>query len=372
MKPSPDSPHHDRSRNPCARVVWRLAIRYATAVAAALLASAGLVAAASVGLRPEAFSVGANRIGWAIIAFLGTVAAGMLPMLAFLSAWLSSRRLGETGQSSLLAQLGLGPLQLWRGLWPLWALLAGIALLLSLGLEAPSWQAVHKLKGSHHAAALGWARLQRGELQALPGGGALVLDQGQLHFASGDGQLQGELGLPSPDQRGNKGGWKLGPASLQLNDGSNWYAEALYLEPTTKALRRYRQAPQSPWATGFMKLASKNCSEEPERNCQKAKLVLHRRLSWPVLTLLMSMLGWLGAWTSIGGGRRNGAQLSKLLLPPLLLYSGLKLGEHALSSGLLNGAAAAWLTVPLLLPLLLTSKTAGGFQLRQSPNRAQR
>ena len=100
-----------------------------------------VVAMAAVCLRPEAFAAGLSRVGWGLSAFLGTVAAGTAPLLAFFTASLCGARLSAGGEAMALASLGYGPLRTWRSLWPLWMLLSMLALVFAFVVEPPSWRA---------------------------------------------------------------------------------------------------------------------------------------------------------------------------------------------------------------------------------------
>ncbi len=348
--------HDDSSTGLIARVIWRLARQ---SVAVAVFAVAGsllVIAAAAVCLRPEAFAAGPARVGWGLLAFVGTVAAGTVPIVAFFGAYLGSSRLSVRGESMTLSTLGLGPMTVWRVLWPLWTLFVLVALLFAFVLEPPSWRAIHQLKGSPQAAAVAWTRVRAGEMRVLPDGGGLSLRDGVLRFTSGDGEWSGSSSEPSPRMGSDGGSWHFGPTRIARRDGSTWQARSLSLRPDRAALERYLEPPRSPWARGSIALLELSCGDGREAECVRAALVLNRRITWAVLSPMMALLGWLLAWTPVRRGRGRAGASWALALPPLALYSSLKLGEMGLAWGLLSGASAAWFPVSVAAVMVLWAR----------------
>jgi len=244
-----------------------------------------------------------------------------------------------------LSTLGLGPMTVWRVLWPLWTLFALVALFSAFVLEPPSWRAIHQLKGSPQAAVVAWTRAKAGEMRVLPDGGGLSLRDGVLRFASGNGEWSASSSDPSPSMGADGGSWHFGATRITRRDGSTWQARSLSLRPDSEALERYLEPPRSPWARGSLALLKMSCEDGREAECARAALVLHRRSTWAVLVPMMALLGWLLAWTPARRGRGRAGAGWALALPPLVLYSSLKLGEMGLAWGLLSGAVAAWLPI---------------------------
>ncbi len=345
--------HDDSLRGPLARAIWRLAWQSSVAVVFALVASLVVIGAAAVCLRPESFAAGFGRVVWGVLSFLGTVAAGTVPLLAFFSAFLCVSRLSRRGESLTLATLGLGPGRLWCSLWPLWAVFALMAFVFAFIVEPSAWRTVHQLRGSPEAAAVGWARLQAGELRVLPGGGALSLREGVLRFADGAGGWQGTVISPSPATSAPADGWDFGPSRVRGSDGSLWQFRSVRLRFERAALERYLAPPRSPWATDSLLLSGRQCEAAEDADCERATLVLHRRVSCPVLVLIMALLGWVLAWSPARRGRAHSGLGWRVLLPPLGLYCCLKIAEFVVSKGLLSGVVAAWSPSMLAVALLL-------------------
>lgn len=304
-----------------------------------------MLAAAAVGLRPDAFAAGLARVLWGGAAYLGTIAAGVVPGVALGAAFLTSRRLSERGDSVALAGLGLGPMACWRSLWPLWAGLSGLVLLLAFAGEPPAWRAVHQLKGAPEAAAVAWARLQAGEVRVLPQGGALVAHDGRLRFATGDGQWRGSFAAAAARPEGGDWGWTFGSAQLRHKDGSEWRARRVRLRPDPQWLASYRAPPRSPWAERPARLISERCGpEQSAEGCQRAALVLHRRLCLAALVPAVACIGWLLGWSVRREGRRSaGGREAAVLGVAVGLYALLKLGEKMVALELVPGALGAWL-----------------------------
>ena len=326
----------------------------------AAVGSLVVIAVAAVCLRPEAFAAGLGRVGWALFSFLGTVAAGAVPVVVFFCAFLCCLRLSQRGEAMTLSTLGLGTVTLWRLLWPLWAVFALMALVLAFVLEAPSWRAIHQLKGSPQAAAVAWSRVQAGEMRVLPDGGGLTLRDGVLRFSSGDGEWSGSATRPSPRMGLDGGGWRLGRTKVERSDGARWQAQSVTLRPDSEVLKRYLEPPRSPWARDSIALLGMSCAEGKEAECSRAALVLHRRLIWPVLVPIMALLGWLLAWTPARRGREPAGAGWMLVLPPLVLYSALKAGEMGLAWGLVSGTAAAWLPTLVTAVMVLWAMRRSG------------
>ena len=355
---SSHSKQDDSSAGLIARVLWRLAFESVAVVIVVVAMSLLVVAMAAVCLRPEAFAAGLSRVGWGLSAFLGTVAAGTVPLLAFFTASLCGARLSARGEAMALASLGYGPLRTWRSLWPLWMLLSMLALVFAFVVEPPSWRAIHLLKGSPQAAAVGLARLEAGEMRVLPGGGGLVLHDGSLRFASASGSLTGNFTYRERSQLTAGGGWELGPSTIARQDGSNWAIESIKLRPDSGTDAAYRAAPSSPWARDSSSLITSPCQPGDVGQCDRAALVLHRRISWVALVPVLALLGWLLAWTATRTGRGSMASGVMTAAPPLALYGLLKLSEQALEQGLLSGTLAAW------LPALATGALTAFFFFR--------
>ena len=330
-------------------MIWRLAAESSAAVSLGVGACALTLAAAAVCLRPEAFAAGPTRVGWGLLAFLGTIAAATVPLISFLIAFLCAARLSRRGAAMALSTLGLGSWRVWRKLWPLWILLTMLSLLVASVVEPPAWRLVHQLKGSPQAAAVGWARLQAGEQRVLPGGGGLALRDGVLHLADGGGAWRGSALAPAPSASVGVAGWELGPARLLRSDGSLWQMQSLNLHLDRAQLARYRAPPRSPWASSSSALLTAACEKIDSAPCQRAALVLHRRLSWLVLVPVMALLGWTLGWSLARRGRARRGIGWLVTLPTLGLYCALKLGEVGLRHGLCSGMAAAW--APALVPL---------------------
>jgi len=356
------------SQNSCsppgvARAVRRLGTAHTVSLILLVLAVLWVVAAAAVCLRPEAFAAGGARVFYGLAAFLGTVVAATMPLVALAVAALTSARLSERGDAMALASFGLGPRASWRMLWPLWLSLALLTLLLAFVVEPPAWRAVHLLKGAPEAAAVAWSRLQAGEVRVLPGGGALVLRDSELHFAAGDGLWSGSFDAATVLMDERDWGWSLGSSVARGGDGSSWRAEKLRLLPDPGWLARYQSPPRSPWSQAPAGLLAGSCGfVEAGEACERSSFVLHRRLALASLVPMMALVGWLLAWELGYGGRRRSGRKLALLTLAVGLYALLKLGEKAVAMGLLGGALGAWLpALPVfLLACWMSFKVRGG------------
>ena len=173
-----------------------------------------------------------------------------------------------------------------------------------------------------------------------------------MRFSSATGSLTGSFTFAKRSQVTASGGWELGPSTIERNGGNIWRIEKIKLRPKSLNEAAYRAAPSSPWARDSSSLMKSPCEEGDLAACDRAALVLHRRISWAVLVPVLALLGWLLAWTATRKGRDSLAAAAVLAVPALGLYGLLKLSEQGLAQGLLSGFVAAWL--PVLAALILT------------------
>ena len=320
-----------------------------------------LVSAAAVCLRPEAFSAGSERVLWGVGAFLGTVAAGTVPLVALASGFVVSTRLSDRGEAMALGSMGVAPVPAWRALWPLWLVLTAATLAIAFAIEAPAWRVVHQLRGASEVAAVSWNRLQAGEVRVLPKGGALVARDGAMRFASGDGGWRGSAGSVVALVGDRDWGWRVADAKFQHADGSLWSARDLRLRADVESLARSREQPRSPWSLPTERLiAAAHSADARPAVRNRAGLVLHRRFALASLVPTLALLGWLLAWSPLREGRRDGRRHLVVALLAVSLYALLKSGEKVVAAGLLPGVLGAWLPVlPFLLASVLLSVRAG-------------
>jgi hypothetical protein len=215
--------------------------------------------------------------------------------------------------------------------------LSALVLLLAFAGEPPAWRAVHQLKGAPEAAAVAWARLQAGEVRVLA-------HEGRLRFVTGDGQWRGSFAAAVALPEESHWGWTLGSARLRHEDGSEWRARRVRLRPDARWLASYRAPPRSPWALSPSRLLSERCgTEQSAAECQRATLVLHRRLCLAALVPAVASIGWLLGWSVRREGRRRRGREAAVLGVALGLYAILELGEKMVALQLISGAMGAWL-----------------------------
>jgi len=288
-------------------------------VAGVLLAALGLVAAAAVAARPDAWAMGPQRVGVAMLAAVGTSAGPVLPVAAGLGTATLLGALRRRGDLVGLRAQGIGAGAMARVL-----LLPAVLLVLAAAgwgelAEPAAWRAVHRVRGAPALAAAAWESLQSGEGRTVPGG-AVVLEGGALVAASEDLAFEGQLQdlrpqgarwvfdgarVDTPDGR-----WTTGPGRLRLRDEVRWSAP-----------------PTSPRAAHLSALLV--------RGDERSRQILHRRLALPWAVGLWFLLPLLPA---LGG-----------LRAPLLAVGWL-LAVRAVDQSGLAAAAVGWAPVWLLLP----------------------
>ncbi len=300
----------------------------------------------------------AAELGWrpvllASALHLPLVAVQVLPAALLLALLLGLSRLRHAGELDALVVAGAGPLRLAGPLLASGALAAALALALDEGLAARCEAWADALLGVHRASALTGAQppprwLRQGRwlvgLEPEPAGRpprATALEvEGSRALRRIDGRLE-ERGLSGVETR---------------------FAAGLQADPPRLALAPlWREAAVRPEAQGFLALRSRLRALAAAGQPRPAEeLVLHSRLTHPLLNLVVALLAWPFA---LGAHRR--ALLADLLRGLGLLgglWCLLAAGWLAARAGWLSPAAGAWapLGVALGLVALLLAATSLG------------
>ena len=168
------------------RSVAALAARAALGWAAGLGAAAAAFGLMALLPREEAWDLGAAFVARAAVAAAGTSLAPLSPLAALLAAWSLARTLSERGEAAGMGALGLGRRGAFAASAPAWCLLCGFCGLAVALVEPLAWRVAQSGKGAPLLARSALRRLERGDVLVLPGGGAMVRDEGprRLRFAT--------------------------------------------------------------------------------------------------------------------------------------------------------------------------------------------
>jgi predicted membrane protein len=332
-------------RQPLSGSLRRSGLRWAAGVIGLGIGLLLLASVASSAAFPRIHVAGDRLVITALLAALGTGAGPLLPLAALAAGFAVARTASRRGEAAAAETLGLGRLRMWAALLPLWALLALLCLGVGFGAEPVAWRAIHQVRGAPLAAAVAWAGLSQGEVRVLGNGGALVLQQGQLRFTTGDGLWHGRAGSfsPVPDQAT----WEAVDVQLVQEGGGRWQVDALEARLSDDRRERWLAPPTSPWSLGWRDLWRRSGHSE------RASLVAHRRLALGTSVPLLALLGWLIGWTP--GSRRSARwwRSPAVAAVAVALFTLTRAADHAVASGQLSGALAGW------LPAIAAGLTAG-------------
>jgi hypothetical protein len=282
--------------------------------------------------RPEATAAGPSFAFATVLASVGTSMTAIALAGPLVASYVTRVRLERSGASAGLAQLGVGERDLARALLPTLAALSLLGGTLVWWAEPPAWSAVHGLKGSPAATAAFLGRLNAGEaLSTGDSGLVLVAANDALQIWGRSGWTASALAISPHDQ-----GWSIKELQVQGTE-SDWRAETVRLRPVREA-----GPPTSP--------LTRSMAELLQGSTERDRLVLHRRLSLPVLGVLLGLIAWLAGAGPAGVG--PGARLGGLVLGAVLILRTCDLG---VASGTLPGALAGWLPSAAMGGLLLLS-----------------
>jgi len=317
-----------------------------------LLGGAGLlivVVGGGLAVRPELWMAGPDFVVRAVAIGVGTGAGTLFPaVVAGLGFSLAS------GLSGAWAALGLGPVQLWARLTPLWVVCLAVGLVLSFLVEPASWSAVGHVRGVPLAAKVSWERLAAGEVLTTSDGGWLRHDAGrglELHSADGEVLLRARAATPASATTT----WSLEDVTLEIDGGTpgRWTFGRLSLSMKEGAHQRYHARAASPWALSLGQLAAARAHSD------RAARVWFRRwlqvLAIPILALALWLVG-------LPRGRRAGTatglrRVTTAALSPPVLALGTVLGFFLLlrlAEQLPSPVAVV--VLPVLPPLLLIAR----------------
>ena len=253
-----------------------------------------LVSLASVGGRPEVWVAGPGMVGLAVMASLGTSAAVLAPLVAAGVAFVVARRLRSGWES-----LGMGGMQLFAALWPIWVALSLLGALLTFAAEPPAWRLIHQVRGAPLTARMAWADLRGGTVVTLPDGGWIRQgDGGTLRLRSSDGGVRLDATRMRPVPADSA--WELESVDAVLGSGTSadgvWTMDRLNLALSPEQSSRYRDPPSSPWAQSPGALWAQRGSNV------RAARVWHRRLAQVAAVPSLALLVWV---LSFGPVRRS-------------------------------------------------------------------
>ncbi len=270
--------------------------------------------------RPEATSAGPAFAFATVLASIGTSMTAIALAGPLVGAFVARLRLERSGARGGLAQLGVGERDLVRATLPVLIAVSLLGGVLVWWAEPPAWTAVHGLKGSPAATAAFMGRLDAGEALTTGAGGlALVAASDAVQIWSRSGWTASASAL-GPDEHG----WSIDALTVWGED-STWEADSVRLRPVEEVGR-----PTSPLTRGLVDLL--------QGSTDRDRLVLHRRLSLPVLGVLLGLIAWL-----VGAGPPGlgpGARLGGLVLGTALV---LRSSDMAVAAGTLPGGLAGWL-----------------------------
>ncbi len=280
--------------------------------------------------RPEATAAGPSFAFATVLTSIGTSMTAVALAGPVVGSFAARVRLERSGARAGLAQLGVGERDLVRALLPALAALSILGAVLVWWVEPPAWTAVHGLKGSPAATAAFMGRLDGGELLTTGSGELAVVAAGDaVQIWSRSGWAASAVAL-GPDSQG----WSIDGLEVHSVD-STWRAKSVRLRLVAEVGR-----PTSPLTRGLMELLRSSSSRD--------RLVLHRRLSLPVLGVLLGLIAWLVASGPAGVGPT--ARLTGVVLGTVLVLRG---SDVAVTSGTLHGALAGWLPAVAVAALLL-------------------
>lgn len=310
-----------------------------SAAGIAVLAAIGLVVCLALvaAARPTAWAAGFGGVAAWVVAAAGTSLSACVALGALAGGYGGAARLSDQGGAGAAEALGLGRWQVFGQLAPVWALLAGLAILAGAELEPRAWAALQGLKGSPAASAAMWGALHSGEVRSV-GGGALVLEEGRLRSVSGDGTWRAELGPLSASSTA----WGLGGGTIDAGGLGRWTVDSLELRLAADRAQAWTRPPRGPWTLRPGPLLG----AVAERGAPRDWLVLHRRLASAPAALLLAALGWSLGW--VVGPRARRRPMDALLAAGLVLLV-MRGADRAALAGLLPAAVAGW------SPLLLTA-----------------
>jgi hypothetical protein len=239
-------------------------------------------------------------------------------------------RIERSGARAGLAQLGVSERDLARAVLPALAIVGMLGGGFVWTAEPVAWTVLHGLRDSPAATAAVLGRLAAGETLSVDRGGLVLAPTGSGLEVWSESGWTASAGALVPDANG----WQLENLTVRTAQGV-WHARTLRLHPV-----QARARPLSPLAHRFTELM--------QEGSPRSRLVLHRRLSIPLLALLLGLTAWLLA----GGtsGAVAGARLAGLGLGAFLVLRG---ADHVAGEALVGGAAAGWLPTGIAAALLL-------------------
>ncbi len=285
--------------------------------------AAGLLGVAG---HPEAWSAGVAFVGRTVLAVAGTSAVAAVLGACLVAGFLLRGDLVRSGALDGLAALGWGAADVGRWSAPLLVAAAALALVGGFAIEPAAWTAMHGLKGSPALSAASLARLERGDVVALPDGAVVAVD-GALAVRLGT--IEATIGGLAPAE----GGWTLNDVRVEGAE-SRWSAASVMLRPVALP-----GPPASPWTRGWSALRAQAHSGGGAG--ARAARVWHRRHALVVLAPLLGLLGFLVGpmqRRAPGGGARIGALALGLFL---VLRAADRMGQ----ADLLGPALAGWAPV---------------------------